>query len=65
MQASTCEFEVEKVRNWHSTHENKPGLVISPTEISRMVAETLCDRRVMDVNLELCACRNDPNRHKV
>jgi len=44
VQASTCEIEVEQVKNWRSIHENKPGLVISPTEISRMVAEKLCDR---------------------
>ena len=44
VEASTCEIEVEQVKNWHSTHENKPGLVISPKEMSRMVAEKLCDR---------------------
>ena len=43
VQASTCKIEVEQVKNWHSTHENKPGLVISPKEISSMVAEKLCD----------------------
>ena len=43
VEASTCEIEVEQVKNWHSTHENKPGLVISPKEMSRMVAEKLCD----------------------
>ena len=49
VQASTCQIEVEQVKNWHSTHENKPGLVISSKEISRMVAEELCD---MTVKLE-------------
>ena len=39
LQASTCEIEVEQVKNWNSTHEN----VIGPKEISRMVAEKLCD----------------------
>ena len=39
VQASTCEIEVEQVKNWNSTHEN----VIGPKEISRMVAEKLCD----------------------
>ena len=32
VQASTCETEVEQVKNWHSTHEN----VIGPKEISRI-----------------------------
>ena len=48
VQASTCQIEVEQVKNWHSTHENKPGSVISPKEISRMIAEKLCD-----INVEL------------
>ena len=65
VQASTCEIEVEQVKNWHSTHEDKPGLVISPKEISRMVAETLCDIKAMGVDLEFSADRNDPNKHKV
>ena len=43
IQASACEIEVEQVKNWHPTHENEPGLAISPKEISRMVAEKLCD----------------------
>ena len=42
VEASTCEIEVEQVKNWHSTAENEP--VISPKEMSRMVAEKLCDR---------------------
>ena len=44
VQASTCEIEVEQVKNWHSTHENKPGLVISSKDISKIVAEKLWDR---------------------
>ena len=43
VEASTCEIEVEQVKNWHSTRENKPGLVISSKEISRIVAEKLCE----------------------
>ena len=43
VQASTCEIEVEKVKNWHSTHENKPGLQEHSRHISRIVAEKLCD----------------------
>ena len=64
MQASTCEIEVEQVKNWHSTHESKPGLVISPKEISRMMAEKLCDRKVMDSEY-IRVNRNDPNKLKV
>ena len=51
VQASTCEIKVEQVKNWHSTHENKTGLVIGPKEISRMVAETLCDSKETNVHL--------------
>ena len=65
VQTSTCEIEVEQVKNWHCTHENKTGLVIGPKEISRMVAETLCDSKVMDMNLKFYAGRNDPNKNKV
>ena len=43
VQASTCEIEVEQVKNWHSTHENKPGLLECSKDISRIVAEQLCD----------------------
>jgi len=42
--ASTCEIEVEQVKNWQSTHENKPGLLECSKDISKIVAETLCDR---------------------
>ena len=44
VQASTCEIEVEQVKTWHSTHGNKPGLLECSKEISRMMAEKLCDR---------------------
>ena len=43
VQASTCEIEVEQVKNWHSTHENMPGLLEWSKDISRIVAENLCD----------------------
>ena len=43
VQASTCEIEVEQVKNWHSTHKNKPGLQECSKDISRIVAEKLCD----------------------
>ena len=44
VQASTCEIEVEQVKNWHSTHGNKSGLLECSKDISKIVAETLCDR---------------------
>ena len=43
VQASTCEIEVERVKNWHSTNENKPGLQEYSRDISRIVAEKLSD----------------------
>ena len=43
VQASTCEIEVEQVKNWHSTHEKKPGLQEYSRDISRIVAEKLSD----------------------
>ena len=63
VEASTCEIEVEQVKNWHSTHENKPGLLEYSKDISMMVAKKLCDIKVMD--LEFRADRNDPNKYKV
>jgi len=44
VQASKCEIEVEQVKNWHSTHENKPGLLECSKDISKIVAEKLCYR---------------------
>ena len=44
VQASTCQIEVEQVKNWHSTGGNKPGLLECSKDISRIVAENLCDR---------------------
>ena len=43
VQASTCEIEVEQVKNWHSTHENKPVLQEYSRDISRIVEEKLSD----------------------
>ena len=43
VQASTCEIEVDQVKNWHSTHENKPGLQEYSRDISRIVEEKLSD----------------------
>ena len=47
VQASTCEIEVEQVKNWHSTRENKPGLLECSKDISKIVAKKLCDRTAM------------------
>ena len=58
VQVSTCEIEVEQVKNWHSIHENKPGLLECSKDISRIVAEKLFDR-------EFRTDRNDPNKHQV
>ena len=44
VQASTCEIEVEQVKNWNSTHENKPGLQEYSRDIARIVAEEMCNR---------------------
>ena len=44
VQASTCQIEVKQVKNWHSTHENKPGLLECSKDISRIVAENLFDK---------------------
>ena len=43
VQASTCQIEVEQVKNWHSTHEYKPGLLEYSKDVSRIVAEKLYD----------------------
>jgi len=36
---SKCEIDVDQVRNWHSTRENKAGLSRFSGDISRVVAE--------------------------
>ena len=36
---SVCEIEVDQVKNWNSTSENKPSLVEFSEDISRMLAE--------------------------
>ena len=47
--ASQCQIEVEQVKNWHPTHENKPGLLECSKDIARMVTDKLC--REMDLNV--------------
>lgn len=36
---SLCEIEVDQIKNWRSTRENKPGLSEFSKDISRMLAE--------------------------
>ena len=36
---SVCEIEVDQVKNWNSTSENKPSLAEFSEDISRMLAE--------------------------
>ena len=36
---SVCEIEVDQVKNWNSTSENKPSLAELSEDISRMLAE--------------------------
>ena len=38
---SACEIEVDQVKNWNSTSENKPSLAEFSEDISRMLAEKL------------------------
>ena len=45
VQASTCEIEVEQVKNWHATDVNKPGLKEYSGDISRIVTEKLFGRK--------------------
>ena len=40
--ASQCQIEVEQVKNWHPTHENKPGLLECSKDIARMVTKKMC-----------------------
>ena len=39
---SQCEIEVDEVKNWHSTHENKPALIECSKDIAKMVTKKLC-----------------------
>ncbi|XP_078384312.1 uncharacterized protein LOC144666796 isoform X3 [Oculina patagonica] len=45
---SQCEIEVNRVKNWHSTHENKEGLLECSKDIAKMVTEKLCQTGTMD-----------------
>ena len=51
---SQCEIEVDRVKNWHSTHENKPGLIECSKDVAKMVTEKLCQYRYrfQPLNLE-------------
>ena len=48
--ASQCQIEVEQVKNWHPTHENKPGLLECSKDIARMVTEKLCQHVRLDLD---------------
>ena len=50
--ASQCQIEVEQVKNWHPTHENKPGLLECSKDIARMVTEKMCRHGIMDFEEE-------------
>ena len=38
---SKCEIDVDQVKNWHSTSENKPGLLECSKQVAKMVAEKM------------------------
>ena len=38
---SRCEIDVDQVKNWHSTSENKPGLLECSKQVAKMVAEKM------------------------
>ena len=69
VQASTCEIEVEQVKNWHSTNENKPGFLEYSQDISRIVTEELCKENHFEeevVPLEFGAhCESDSSKQQV
>ena len=47
-----CEIEIAQVKNWHSTQENKPGLIECSKDIARMVTEKLCQYKRKDFAFE-------------
>ncbi|XP_078384326.1 uncharacterized protein LOC144666799 [Oculina patagonica] len=49
---SQCEIEVNRVKNWHSTHENKEGLLECSKDIAKMVTEKLCQTGTMDFGID-------------
>ena len=42
---SKCEIDVDQVKNWHSTSENKPGLLECSKDVAKMVTEKLCNQK--------------------
>ena len=48
--ASQCQIEVEQVKNWHPTHENKPGLLECSKDIAKVVTEKLCQNVRLDLD---------------
>ncbi|XP_022809036.1 uncharacterized protein LOC111346017 [Stylophora pistillata] len=45
---SKCEIDVERVRNWQPTDENKPGLEEYAKEVAKIIAEKLVRRHGKD-----------------
>ena len=62
--ASQCQIEVEQVKNWHPTHENKPVLLECSKDIARMVTEKMCQGRRLDFEEESDLASEDGNDSK-
>ena len=45
---SRCEIDVDLVRNWQSTNENKPGLLDCAKDVAEIVAEELVKKAEED-----------------
>ena len=45
MDPSKCEIDVDQIKNWHSTSENKPGLLECSKDVAKMVADKLCNQK--------------------
>ena len=50
---SQFEIEVDEVKNWHSTQENKPGLIECSKDIAEMVTEKLCQFTLLEEESDL------------
>ena len=42
---SRCEIDVDQIKNWHSTSENKPGLLECSKDVAKMVGDNLCNQK--------------------
>ena len=45
MDPSKCEIDVDQIKNWRSTSENKPGLLECSKDVAKMVVEKLCNQK--------------------